>query len=174
MCGDRRFAAASASRRKRVDRELRRVIVAGAEHLGPDQLDRRRPREHAVRRLVDLAHAAAAEQLAQLVAAHLARPARPAGRARDDVRDDDGDADEQVVRVVHEQHVASAGPKSQRPRALAISMPIGFIETASNPATSIFIGVLGTKAANISTTAPSHEMTGKTGVPLGTGSQCRS
>ena len=55
------------------DRQLRGRRIARAEHLGPDQLDRRRPREHAVRRPLDLAHPAAPEQLAELVAAHLAR-----------------------------------------------------------------------------------------------------
>ena len=55
------------------DRQLRGRRVARAEHLGTNQLDRRRPRQHAVRRAVDLAHPAAPEQLAELVAAHLAR-----------------------------------------------------------------------------------------------------
>ena len=73
MCGERRLAAASASRRKRVDRELRGRRIAPANHLGTNQLDRRRPRQHAVGRVVDLAHPATTEELAQLIASHLAR-----------------------------------------------------------------------------------------------------
>ena len=57
---------------------------------------------------------------------------------------------------------ASVGDsKFQSPLALAIHIPIGFIDTARTPASSVFAGVLGTIAANISTTAPIHEMPGE-------------
>ena len=87
------------------DRQLRGRRVAGADRLGTNQLDRRRPGEHAVRRLVDLAHPAAAEQLSKLVAAHLPRLRDLLAERGDDVRDDDRDADEEVVGIVHQQRV---------------------------------------------------------------------
>src|SRR5687767_1423558 len=63
-------------------------------------------------------------------------------------------------------------PKFQVPRALATSMARGFIEAESRPATRIFDGELGTMAANMSTTAPIHEIIGITGVSSETGCQC--
>ena len=55
------------------DGQLRGRRIAPAKHLRTNQLDRRRPREHAVRRVVDLAHPATPEELAELIASHLAR-----------------------------------------------------------------------------------------------------
>ena len=63
------------------------------------------------------------------------------------------------------------GPKSHVPRALAMSMPSGFIEAASSPAISVFPGVLGTMAANIRQEAPIQEIIGSTARWLVTGSQ---
>ena len=48
---------------------------------------------------------------------------------------------------------------------------MGFIETARTPASSVFVGVLGTIAANISTTAPIHEMPGEMLWFAGSGAQ---
>ena len=57
---------------------------------------------------------------------------------------------------------ASVGDsKFQIPLARAIHIAIGFMETATTPASSVLIGVLGTIAANISTTAPIHEIAGE-------------
>ena len=61
--------------------------------------------------------------------------------------------------------------KFQSPLALAIHIAIGFIETARNPASSVFAGVLGTIAANISTTAPIHEIAGEMLWFAGSGAQ---
>jgi hypothetical protein len=56
---------------------------------------------------------------------------------------------------------ASVGDsKFQIPLARAIHIPMGFIATAMSPARKVFAGVLGTIAANISTTAPIHEIAG--------------
>ena len=72
------------------------VAAGGADHLRADQLDGGGPRQHAVRRAVDLAHAAAADQLAELVAAHLARLRHFLSELGDDARDHRRDRDEQV------------------------------------------------------------------------------
>ncbi len=88
------------------DRQLRGGRVARADHLGTNQLDRRGPGEHPVRRLVDLAHPAASEQFANLVAAHLSRFRDLVAERGDDVGDDDRDADEQVVGIMHQQGAA--------------------------------------------------------------------
>src|SRR5215211_1881641 len=56
---------------KTLDSNLRIGVVVAAEHLGPDELYRCRPREHRVSRPVDLTHTPALEKLAELVAAHL-------------------------------------------------------------------------------------------------------
>lgn len=53
-----------------------------------------------------------------------------------------------------------ADSKLHSPRARAISIEIGFIDTATTPASSVLPGVLGTIAANISTTAPIQEIPG--------------
>ena len=50
------------------------------EQLGPDQLHRHRPRQHAVAGAPDLAHAAVVELLLQVVAAELLQPADHNGR----------------------------------------------------------------------------------------------
>src|SRR4029077_6335915 len=63
------------------------------------------------------------------------------------------------------------GPKSQVPRAFAINIARGFIDTAMSPATSVFIGELGTIAADISTTAPIRLIMGETGQSLGSRNQ---
>ena len=59
---------------------------AGAEHLGANQLDRGVAREQPVLRPPDLAHAAVAEQLDQLVAAEILRLAQPASEPLQHVR----------------------------------------------------------------------------------------
>ena len=64
-----------------------------------------------------------------------------------------------------------AGSKGQVPRARAISIATGFIETAIRPATSVFARVLGTIAANIRTTAPIHEISGAICRSMGIGFQ---
>jgi hypothetical protein len=87
---------------------------AGAERVGANQLDRRRAREHAMRGPVDLTHAAPAEQRAEFVTAHLARPRDLLPEARDDVRDDDGHRHEQEVGYVHQERV---GGRLERPGA---------------------------------------------------------
>ena len=53
-----------------------------------------------------------------------------------------------------------AESKCQSPPARANNIAIGLMETATNPASRVFTGVLGTIAANISTTAPIQEMIG--------------
>ncbi len=61
------------------------------------------------------------------------------------------------------------GPESQTPLAMLMTMRSGFIETAMSPAINIFLGVVGTIAANISTTAPTQEISGRPillGTPL--------
>src|SRR3954454_12036249 len=63
------------------------------------------------------------------------------------------------------------GPKSQLPRALAISIAKGFMDTARRPAISVLIGELGTIAADIRTTAPIQLIIGETCQVFGTGSQ---
>jgi hypothetical protein len=55
-----------------------------------------------------------------------------------------------------------------------ISIPIGFIETAMIPATSVLTGALGTIAENINTTTPTQLIIGDTGHDTGTCSQWRS
>ncbi len=55
----------------------------------------------------------------------------------------------------------------QAPRALAISIDSGFIETAISPAMTLLAGVVGTMAANISTIAPIHEISGAITTLLG-------
>ena len=92
--------------------------VGASEHLRADQLDGRRPRQHSMRGLVDLAHAAAPQQFAELIASHFPRLRHLPAERRDDVRDDDGDADEQVVGVVHQQCVAR---RTEIPVALGTS-----------------------------------------------------
>ena len=106
MCADRRLRRRFRLPPEARDRTRGHGRVGAAEHLRADQLDGRRPRQHSMRRLVDLAHAAAPQQLAELIAAHLSRLRHLPAERRDDVRDDDGDADEQVVGVVHQQCVA--------------------------------------------------------------------
>jgi hypothetical protein len=54
------------------DGELRGRRIAPTNHLRTNQLDRRRPREHAVGRVVDLPHPATTKELAELIASHLA------------------------------------------------------------------------------------------------------
>ncbi len=98
-------------------RQLRGRWVTSADRLGTNQLDRRRPGEHAVRRLVDFAHPAAAEQLSELIAAHLARLRDLVAERGDDMRDDHRDADKEVVGIVHQQRVGRGleVPRASRP-----------------------------------------------------------
>jgi hypothetical protein len=63
------------------------------------------------------------------------------------------------------------GPKSQVPRAFEISIPMGFMDTAMRPATSVFVGELGKIAANIRTTTPSQVITGRCGTFCHAGNQ---
>ena len=57
-------------------------------------------------------------------------------------------------------NASDGGSKFQSPLARAIHIAIGFMETATNPAANVLAGVLGTIAANISTTAPIQEICG--------------
>jgi hypothetical protein len=50
-------------------------------------------------------------------------------------------------------------------------MGAGFMDTATSPAMAVLAGVLGTIAANISTTAPIHEISGEMGLSAGIMSQ---
>ena len=56
-----------------------------------------------------------------------------------------------------------ADPKSQTPRASAMSMLTGFMVTARRPATSILRGGVGTMAAKIRTTTPAQLISGRMG-----------
>jgi len=79
--------------------------VSAPEHLGPDQLDGGWSRQHPMRCLVDLAHAATPQEFAESITAHLSRLRHlPAERCHD-VRDHDGYAHEQEIWVVHQQRV---------------------------------------------------------------------
>ena len=142
-------------------RDIARCAPAGSPLPASraNQLDRRGSRQHAMAGPVDLSHAATPHQLTELVAAHLARPGHLLAERRHHVRDHDRDADQEEVGIVHQQRVDRES-KSQVPRARAISMLTGFIDTAMRPAASVFAGVLGTIAANIRTTAPTHEISG--------------
>jgi hypothetical protein len=61
--------------------------------------------------------------------------------------------------------------KFQVPFARAIHMEIGFMETATTPASKVLTGVLGTMAANISTMAPIQEIWGEMLRVTGMGAQ---
>jgi hypothetical protein len=99
-------------------RPRRHARVVAPKHLRPDQLDRGRPGQHAMRGPVDLAHAAVPQQFAELIASHLSRLRHLPPERCHDVRDDDGYANQQVVRVVHQQCVAR---RSEIPVALGTS-----------------------------------------------------
>ena len=93
------------------DGELRLGAVLAREHLRADQLDRRGAGQHAVGGPVDLAHAAAAEQLAQPVAAQLPLPAHLLPEPGHHAGDHHRDAHQQVVGVVHQQARCATEPK---------------------------------------------------------------
>ena len=78
VCGELSAAVALASRSKRRRISAGVGLVAGAEHLGAHQLDRRAAREQPMLGAPDLAHAAVPEQLDELIAAQLLRLAKPA------------------------------------------------------------------------------------------------
>ncbi len=99
-----------------LDGEARGVVPRVTEHLGTDELDRGGTRQHAVRRAVHLAHPSAADQLAQLVAPELARPGHLTPQPRHHTGDHDRDADDQVVRVVHQEGVCGG---AEVPHSLA-------------------------------------------------------
>jgi hypothetical protein len=86
----------------------------------------------------------------------LARLRPPAERCHD-VRDDDGDANEQDVGECINSALL-ARPKSQWPCARAQCVPAGFMDAATRPATSVFSLVLGTIAENSRMTAPILEI----------------
>ena len=60
---------------------------------------------------------------------------------------------------------------SRRSPRMASSMPRGVMETAMSDATSVLPGVLGTMAANISTTTPIQLIIGNVGMFGGSGLQ---
>src|SRR5262245_65682944 len=66
----------------------------------------------------------------------------------------------------------SPNDPNHAPRARAMSMPNGFIDTATVPAISIFRGDVGTIAADIRTIAPTHEISGSMVCGVRLGSQC--
>ncbi len=143
-----------------LDRELRRLAAARADHLGPDQLDRGRPGEHAMGRPVHLPHAAAPQQLARAGSSPSRAPWRPAGpaasrRARSPPRrPPSGSRDSaSAARCSWDRSPTS-------PRALAIIMPSGFMDTAMSPAIRVLRGVFGTIAAKINVMTPFHVIRG--------------
>ena len=77
VCGELSAAVACASRSNRRSTSCASCLVARAEHLGPHQLDGRVARQQPVLGPPDLAHAAGAEQLDQVIAAELLRLAQP-------------------------------------------------------------------------------------------------
>ena len=107
-----------------LDREVGRVAVPGAEHLGPDQLDGRRPGQHAVGSLVDLAHAPASQQFAQAIAPHFAGPGHFPTQAVDDPRAEIGkrsrgdgrEAHPEVLAGIRNPHLAGEVEQQQRQR----------------------------------------------------------
>ena len=70
----------------------RRLATAFPDHFRTNELDRRRAREHAMGGAVHLPHAAAADELPDLVAAHFAGLDHLLPEPADDARDHDGDA----------------------------------------------------------------------------------
>ena len=75
---------------------------AGAQHFRPDQLDGDAPGEHAMLSAPDFTHAAVAQQLRELVAAHLARAPNVASQSMERPRRERGHDGARVVR--HEQN----------------------------------------------------------------------
>ena len=109
MCEEWSAAVASASRWKRATSDGRLDRRLDAEQLGPDQLDRHRPGEHAVPRAPDLAHAAVVELLDELVAAELLQ-------AADHDRREHGEAGGEVaLERVQAEHVERRGRVAERP-----------------------------------------------------------
>ncbi len=83
------MACASRSKRRSVSCDF--LFVAGAEHFGANQLDRRVAREQAMFGAPDLAHAAVSELFDQLIAAKLLRFLQAPADAMEHLRRDDDD-----------------------------------------------------------------------------------
>ena len=102
---------------KALDRELRPRAVHRPDHFRPDELDRRGAGKHAVGGRVDLAHAAAPEQLSQPVAPQLPRAGDLLPQPGHHVRDDDRHAEQQIIGVMHDE------PIRQRPERVVPGKP---------------------------------------------------
>ncbi len=116
---DLRFAA------EPPDRELGRAASPGGDHLGSNQFDGGGAGQHPVGGPIDLTHPAAAEEVAELVAAQFPGFGHLLTQPGHHMGDDGGDADHHGVGVVHQEHVAqrieppgSSGPRDQHPDRL--------------------------------------------------------
>src|SRR5512140_3502470 len=81
----------------------RRLLSLSNEHLGSDELDRSRASEHAMLCAIYLPHPSALDQFTQLITAHLARLSNLLSQARDDARDDNRNAHENDIRIMHDE-----------------------------------------------------------------------
>ena len=97
-----------------LDGKLRGLTVVRADRVAPDQLDGRRPRQHPVGCLVDLAHAPTSQHLAQAIAPHLPLSGNLLPQSREDAGNHHGHAEHQIVGVVHEER---AGDRIELERA---------------------------------------------------------
>ena len=98
---------------------------ARRQAVGPDELDRGRAREHPVPRPPDLAHAAAAEALHELVAAHLARLLHGRPQAAQDEAREQGEDCGQVVLERVEDHGGGLGGRVPEAEADAVGQRPG-------------------------------------------------
>src|SRR6266850_5088205 len=76
------------------------------QHIRLYQLDCSITSQHAMTGPPYLSHSALTQHRDESVASHFPRPGDLPAQPRYDVRDDDGDSHEDVIGIVHDQHVA--------------------------------------------------------------------